>query len=174
MTPSRPAPGVITEPLRKGHDRTAFASGAPELDTYLKQYARQDARRNVTAPFVLGDNDSATVVGYYTLAATNLGVHALSAEQAHGLPHYPYLPAILIGRLAVDKSRHGSGLGKFLLVDALRRCVDQLERIGATFVVVEARDQAAASFYEHFGFDHLSDAEGRLFMPMATVKRVVR
>jgi GNAT superfamily N-acetyltransferase len=85
------------------------------------------------------------------------------------LPAYPVVPATLLGRLAVDQSRRGQGVGEYLLVDALHRAYAQSSQIAAFAVVVEAIDEAAERFYRHFDFLPFPDRRQRLFLPMKTV-----
>jgi predicted N-acetyltransferase YhbS len=85
----------------------------------------------------------------------------LPDKLAKRLPRYPQLPVILLGGLAVDLSCKGRGLGEFLLMDALRRSAESAADITAMAVVVDAKDAAAASFYEHFGFTQLQQRPGR-------------
>jgi len=165
--------GFITTPLGKHHDRAAFSSDAPELDRYLQQQAQQDARRNIAAPFVICEAGTSSVIGYYTLSATSAALGELPDETAHKLPHYPDVPAFLLGRLAVHNAWHGHGLGKRLLIDALYRCWDLKARVAAALILVDARDDAAADFYAHFGFMRLPDQSYRLFLPMKTVNDLV-
>jgi GNAT superfamily N-acetyltransferase len=80
------------------------------------------------------------------------------------------LPAILLGRLAVDERWRGTGLGKFLLIDALYRAYNQSTRnIAAAFVVVDAIDEEASLFYRHFHFMEFPERPDRLFLPMSTI-----
>lgn len=174
MTKDPAKDGLTTEPLGKHHDRAAFSCGAPELDRYLQRQASQDARRNVAAPFVLCAAGSAAVIGYYTLSAISIDAGELPDDITRKLPRYPDVPAVLIGRLAVDAGQSGKGLGKYLLVDALRRAWEGTAQIAAAAVIVEARDEDAASFYEHFGFRRFPDHANRLFMPMQTVAALFR
>lgn len=174
MSPDCATDGFITEPLGKQHDRAAFSCGVSELDKYLREQARQDARRNVAAPFVLCERGSRQVIGYYTLAATSAGLGQLPEETARKLPHYPDVPAYLLGLLAVHREYAGRGLGKRLLIDALRRSWEQNPRIAAALVIVDARDEEAARFYRHFGFQRFPDRQERLFIPMRTVVALFR
>jgi predicted GNAT family N-acyltransferase len=153
------------EPLARTHERAGFNSGAEELDRYLKDQAGQDARRRVGAVFVASAAER--VVGYYTLSAAALELADLPEELARRLPRYPHIPATLLGRLAVDLSWRGTRLGERLLVDALLRSLRS--EIASYAVVVDARDEAAASFYRRYGFLALKRSDRRLFIPMATV-----
>lgn len=160
------------EALGRHHDRAGFESGVPALDAYLKKQAGQDARRYAAAPFVLCEGEGIAVLGYYTLSALSIHTGELPEETARKLPRYPLLPAVLIGRLAVDRRRRGERLGEFLLMDALYRSWRQAHEIGAVAVVVEAKDEPARRFYEAYDFRIFPQQPGRLFLPMARVERL--
>jgi len=78
------------------------------------------------------------------------------------------LPAILLGRLAVNQTRHGRGYGQILLIDALKRC-QSTKDIGWVAVVVDAKDDDAVAFYEHHHFMLFSPNTFRLFLPRSTI-----
>ena len=160
----------LVEPLGRQHDRASFSCGNPALDQYLKQLARQDARRHVAAPFVLvpepGDK---TILGYYTLSSFAVDLSDLPQDVARKLPAYPNVPVTLLGRLAVDQRHAGQGLGEFLLIDALHRAFTQSSQIAAVAVVVDAIDASAVRFYKHFNFIPFPDRQNRLFLPMQTI-----
>lgn len=160
---------VTVEPLSRQHDRTAFDCGAEALDRYLKQQARQDADKRVAAPFVAVQPPDTRVLGYYTLSASVLTLANLPEELARKLPRYPQLPVTLIGRLAIDQSTKGQGLGEHLLLDALHRSLAHADQIAAMAVVVDAKDENAVSFYRHYGFIPLQAQPSRLFVPMRLV-----
>ena len=102
------------------HYRENFSCGQPALDTYIQQLASQDIKRKVARVFVACEPEGNEVKGYYTLSAASFKKEDLPAEIAKKLPHYP-VPAAILGRLAVDQSSHGQGLGKFLLMDCVSR-----------------------------------------------------
>ena len=164
---------VTVEPLGRQHDRTAFHCGSEALDRYLKHQARQDADRRAAAPFVAVNQPDTRVLGYYTLSASVLTLVDLPDELAHKLPRYPQLPVTLLGRLAVDQSTKGQGLGEHLLLDALRRSLAHADQIAAMAVVVDAQDDAAAAFYRHYGFLTLQAQPSRLFVPMRLVTQLL-
>jgi GNAT superfamily N-acetyltransferase len=93
-----------------------------------------------------------SVVGYYSLAAGSVRKEESPARIAKGLANHP-IGVILLARLAVDRSEHGAGLGKKLLVDALSRALTAADAIGARAILVHAIDEEAAAFYEKFGFE---------------------
>jgi hypothetical protein len=107
----------------KVHDRTAFSCGTPELDRYLREHASQDIKRDVARAFVVLRPEITTVCGYYSLSATSFQRDALPAQHAGKLPRYP-VPAVLLGRLAVDRDTPGSGLGEFLPMTTIHQLRD--------------------------------------------------
>jgi len=158
----------VTESLTRNHDRTAFSCGVDALDRYFKEFAFQDIQRRVAGCFVALD-DARKIVGYYTLAATSIALDQLPAEKIKRLPRYQSVPAILIGRLAVDANYRGCGIGSALVVDAVMR-TDRFG-IGAFALIVDAKDDGARAFYEANGFLGLPGEERRLFLEMAVAMR---
>ena len=161
-------PELSIEPLSPRHDRTVFSCGHEALDRYLIQQAGQDLRKHVCATFVLIEKGRSSVLGYYTLAATSVRLRDLPDTMAKKLPRYPLVPSILLGRLAVDEGQRKKGYGALLLIDALKRCLNT-EDIGWVAVIVDAKDDEAEAFYEHFHFIRLSPDSRRLFLPRRTI-----
>lgn len=162
-------PRFIIEPLGRHHDRAAFCCGNESLDRYLKHQASQDARKNVAAPFVMLEQASSIVRGYYTLSMTGILFGELPEEVTRKLPRYPVTPAILLGRLAVDESCHGCGAGGVLLADALKRSLRN--EVAWFAAVVDAIDENACAFYRHFGFIPLPDHPMKLFIMRKTIEQ---
>jgi predicted GNAT family N-acyltransferase len=162
---------VTVEPLGREDARHVFSCGVESLDRYLQQQATQDVRRKAAAVFVLTDPDH-TVLGYYTLSAATVAPGVLPPEIVRRLPRYPQLPATLLGRLAVSTSHQGRGLGEYLLLDALRRSLENTSAVGSVAILVDALDDRAKAFYASYGFLALPDSSRRLFLPMATVERL--
>ncbi|WP_186156639.1 GNAT family N-acetyltransferase [Burkholderia gladioli] len=160
------APQLTVAALSAAHDRTGFECGTPALDRYLRETVTQDVRRRVAACFVM--LDSGSVVGYYTLSAASIALAELPHEMVRKLPRYPAVPAVRMGRLAVDARFRGRGLGAALLVNALRRAARS--EIAAVALTVDAKDEGAAAFYGHFGFQALTSDPLALFLPLATVR----
>ena len=159
------------EPLGKHHDRAAFACGVAALDLYLKQRASQDARKRIAAPFVLAGVDH-RVVGYYTLSSFSIALRDLPEKIARKLPKYPFVPATLLGRLAMDQNYRGQHLGEYLLMDALRRSFELSKQIASYAVVVDAKGDAASRFYQSYEFQAFPEQPSRLFMPMKKIQRL--
>jgi GNAT superfamily N-acetyltransferase len=164
--------GFRIEALSTSHDRTAFACGAEPLDRYLKTQAGQDMRRRVSNCFVALPDGSATIAGFYTLAVASIPVHDLPEDQTRRLPRYPVLPAVLIGRLAVDQGFKGRQRGAALLFDAILRAL-RAEPAVLT-VIVDAKDDTAAAFYRHHGFWPFGDRPSHLFLPIEMAARLLQ
>jgi GNAT superfamily N-acetyltransferase len=164
-------PPFVTEPLDQRHDRSSFRCGSDALDRYFKERATQDIRRRVAGCFVAADQHG-RVAGFYTLAAASVALDALPEGMAKGLPRYPVVPAMLIGRLAVSLEHQGKGLGSALIADAVVRA-DRLG-IGAFALIVDAKDERANAFYEAIGFVALPGQTRRLCIPIETALRGLR
>jgi GNAT superfamily N-acetyltransferase len=136
-------------PLAKHHDVADFRCGADELDEWLSNFAWVNHRSGNSRVFVATRGDQ-RVVGYYALATA--GVEKAEAPERitkGGVP--AQIPCLLLARLAVDATEHNRGLGKGLLVDAIRRAVRVSEEVGIRALLIHARDDTARSFYEHLG-----------------------
>jgi GNAT superfamily N-acetyltransferase len=162
-------PEFRIEPLRQ-HDRAGFSCGEPALDRYFRRQAGQDHRRHVATVFVAVEYAGDAVAGFYTLSATAIRLGGLPESLARRLPRYPELPAILLGRLAVGSRWRGRGLGRLLIADAQVRCAT-LADIGVLFLVADAKDAAAASFYHHLGFLPLTDQPQRHLFVLDDIRR---
>ena len=161
---------IRIQPLGADHDRGTFSCGVPALDRYLREQAGQDARRRVAAPFV-ATADGAKVLGFYTLSATSIELTDVPAALAKKLPRYPRLPATLLGRLATDLSARRRGLGRVLLVDAITRAVRS--EIASFAMILDAKDESAASFYAREGFLRLPGTPIRFVRRMGDLAALV-
>ena len=157
--------------LDKSHDRTSFDCGKPVLNDWLQRLAGQYERRDLARTYVAVREGNRRVLGYYAVSNHVVRCDALPGDQAKGLPTID-IPVVLLGRLAVDKSVHGQGLGQHLLIDALRRAAHISEHIGIRAVAVHAIDDDAKHFYVKFGFATLLDDQHHLFLPMPTIRKL--
>ena len=157
-------------PLDSTHDRSGFNSGVSALDNYFRQQATQDARRNVARCFVATD-EAERIAGYYTLASASVPLLALPENIAKKLPRYPSIPAVRMGRLAVDRDFQGQRLGAGLLADALMRTLRA--EIAAYALLVDAKDETAAAVYRHHGFAALPQSPRTLMLPLAVAAKML-
>lgn len=143
-----------------------FDCGAEKLNTYLKRFAKKNDKLGIGRTYVL--LDKARALGFYTVSMAQIEFKALPRPTQEKLPRYP-VPAVRIGRLAIDHSAQGQGLGEFLLMDALTRCVRVSEEIAVLAVIVDAKNDQAKDFYLKYGFIPLEDKELSLFLPLSTI-----
>lgn len=162
----------IIAPLDKKHDKNEFNCGIDTLNQYLKIQAGQDVKKHVAVTYVLTTQTSDKILGYYTLSSIGIFPGELPDELIRRLPRYPVLPGILLGRLAVDRSCQGMGIGLYILIDALKRSLMVSNQIGIVAVIVDAKDENAVKFYEHFGFIKLPENSHRLFLSVSTIQKL--
>lgn len=153
--------------MGKQHDRASFSCGQPDLDNWFRFRASQDEKRNITRVFVAVDDDLG-VVGFYSLSSLSLALDQLPEQLARKLPRYDAIPAALIGRLARDGRVRGQGVGELLLADAIQRVLGAGRSIAVFAIVVDAKDERAAAFYQSFGFQAFPLRADRLFLLTAT------
>ena len=156
---------------RTKHDRKRFDCGVPSLNDWLVNRVSQFEKKDLARTYVLIEDGDVVVKGYYAISNHTVMHDALPEDQAKGLPRID-VPVVLIGRLAVDLSFQGQGLGEFLLIDALRRAEYLANRIGVRAVEVDAVNEAAQKFYQKFGFLSLLDNPRHLFLPMHIVRKL--
>ncbi|MGZ6586507.1 MAG: GNAT family N-acetyltransferase [Solirubrobacteraceae bacterium] len=141
------------EPLTEAHIVEGFDAGVASLATWLTDYALQARRAGSARTFVVTDAEqSGRVIGYHAIAAASIERAAATRLAASGTPAHP-VPAILLARLAVDRSVQGRGVGAWLLQDAMRRALSASEEFGVRVLLVHAIDERARAFYERFGFE---------------------
>ena len=162
----------LTVLLNAKHRKAEFSCGVPILDNYFHRQAKQDVKRQLAACFVWEDPESGLVKGYYTLSNSGVDSKYIPESFRKALPPtYVSVPTTLLGRLAVDTRFHGTGVGKMLLIDALRMSLEASGSIGSYAVVVDPISTYAEAFYAKFGFIALPDS-GKMFLPMRTIKEL--
>lgn len=161
---------------RKHHDRNLFSSGSEILDRYIKERVTSHAKQGVSRTYVavpqMPDPDreqaeARPVQGFYTLSAGSLEFQAFPEALSKKLPRYP-IPVALLGRLAVDQTVQGRGLGGALLFDAIARVIGIAEEMGIVAIRVDAKDERAAGFYRHHGFIPFEEHALKLVLPLST------
>jgi GNAT superfamily N-acetyltransferase len=162
------------EPLARHHELDDFACGEPALDEWLKKHARAaNASESARVLVVTTDDDAATVVGYYALAAAQVAPADATERARKGQPSRRPVPAVLLGRLAVDHRHQGAGLGGSLLQDVLLRCVEAADAIGVRVLLVHAKHERAKAWYEQYGFEESPTDPLHLMMLMKDVRASV-
>ena len=152
------------------HDRDSFDCGVAALNDYLKTKLGQHTRESLTRGYVLATPEG-RIAGYFTLAARRLKVNVIPGGR--GFPAKMPLPTTLLGRLAVDESFRGQGLGGALLIHALKIAVEVSKTIASAVIEVDAKDAASQSFYAKYGFQSLPDDRLHMYLPMATARELI-
>ena len=165
-------PGWEVAPLSRTHDRTGFDCGEPALDVFLARYARQNQDQGISRTYVATRRGEKRVVGYFTLSTGSVEIQDMPEAERRRLPRYP-VPVVLLGRLAVDRSVAGRGLGERLLVGALGIALRASGTVGAYAVAVVAKNEGARAFYGKYGFVSLEDDRLHLYLTMQTVRRAL-
>jgi len=148
------------------HDRNGFDCGVPALDEYLARFADQHRRRGITSVYVLADSEApALILGYYTLSAAEVDAQELDERDRRRLPRYP-VPCFRMGRLACRMDQRGQGIGRLLLGLAVDRCLKAREQVAAYALLVDAKDEQARLFYEHYGFTAFTGRPLTLYLPL--------
>lgn len=162
----------ITTGLISAHKKKDFCCEKEMLDNYIYRQASRDIKRKLSACFVLIDSSSNIIKGYYTLSNNSIPLALIPENIKKRLPKsYNSIPSTLLGRLAVDKNYQGQGIGKKLLIDALKRSNLISKSMGSFAVIVDPLDNDAQHFYAKYGFIILPDS-GKMFLPMKTITQL--
>lgn len=145
------------------HQRKNFDCGMATLNLYLQQFANQDQKRGLTRVYVLAEQQQ--IIGYYSICAHSVPTDQLPDNTKLG--SYVDAPFLLLGRLAVDLRFQKQGYGDALIFHAFKITTEAAEKIGTLGMIVDAKDESAARFYEKFGFRPLSTSKNRLVLPFS-------
>lgn len=161
------------EPVGRHHDRRGFDCGAPELNAYLARYARQNHESGGAKTFVAVPPAAPTrVLGFYSISPGAIEFARVPAGLTRRLGRYE-VPVFRLGRLAVDRSVQGRGLGGELLLTAGARALAVAAEVGGVALAIDAKDVDAARWYARFGAQPLLDDPLRLVLPLGTVAETI-
>lgn len=156
-------------PIGRHHDRAAFDCGEPDLNLFLTRYARQNHESGGAKTFVaVPAGEPSRILGFYSLSPASLGYARTPALVTRRLARHE-VPVFRLGRLAVDRSVQGRGLGGALLIAAGRRCMAVAEQVGGVALLIDAKHEQAALWYQGFGAIRLEDAPLSLVLPFSTL-----
>jgi GNAT superfamily N-acetyltransferase len=162
------------EPIGRHHDRKGFDCGAPELNEYLDRYARQNHESGGAKTFVAVAAAAPTrVLGFYSISPGSIAFARVPARVTKKLGRYE-VPVFRLGRLAVDRSMQGQGLGGRLLLAAGVRALAVSAEVGGVAIAIDAKDEKAARWYERFGALALLDDPLKLVLPLAVIAEVIK
>lgn len=156
-------------PLSREHERAGFDCGVPELNAFLKSTARQHSDKGISRTFVLVEQGSTVIIGFFSLTLCEAVSVKLPAGYAKRYPRHG-LPAVRLARLAVSRSHQGRKYGELLLSEAIHRTVLIADQAGGIGLFVDAKDDTARSFYQRYGFIPLPHQPLHLFLPIDTLR----
>jgi GNAT superfamily N-acetyltransferase len=156
-----------TEKLAEQHVLSDFDCGEVSLNDWLRKYSLKNQRLDSSRTYVLCRDGK--VMGYYALTAGSVKKEHAGPRVAKGMPPYD-IPIILLARLAIDKTAQGQNKGAWLLRDALQRCLNAADEIGARAVLVHALHEGAKKFYLHFDFEECPAGPLQLMLLMQDLR----
>ena len=158
------------EPIAKRHKRDAFDCGDAALNEFLRRYARQAHDHGGSKTFLaVPDDDATRILGFYSLSPASVAFSRAPDVVKRGLARHD-VPAFRLGRLAVDRSIQGQGLGGQLLLAAGRRCLRASQEVGGVALLIDAKNEAVAGWYASYGALQLLDTPLTLLLPLATIQ----
>ena len=146
--------------LEPQDDRTTFRSGNIELDRFFTRYAGQNQFRHHIGVTYVAIDEAGAIVGFATVAASELVTERLSQVRRKRLPAYP-VPVLRLARLAVDERARGRGAAQALLRFVFALAHRTAATVGCLGVVVDAKPDAIG-FYEKLDFIPLEVTAGEL------------
>lgn len=161
-------------PISKVHDRESFDCGEAELNEFLRRHARQSHEKGGAKTFVATPIDDAKrVLGFYSLSPASIDYVRTPALVKKGLARYD-VPVFRLGRLAVDRTVQGLGLGGQLLLAAGRRCLLAAAEVGGVALLIDAKNERGAAWYAAYGALPLLDAPRSLVLPLTTIEAALK
>lgn len=156
------------EPIGKLHERAEFGCGNESLNRYFRRYARQNHIKGGAKTFLAVEDETSRILGFYSLSPASLVYDSVPELLTRGLARHD-VPVYRLGRLAVDRSVQGNGLGGQLLLAAGRRCLLVASQAGGVGLLIDAKDVISAEWYVSYGAVALKEAPLSLLMPLATI-----
>ncbi|MFK8115208.1 MAG: GNAT family N-acetyltransferase [Rubripirellula sp.] len=164
--------GWRIELLSKSHNRRGFDSGQEQVDAWLKKSAFQSQKKHLSSTKVLLDEEG-QLVGYYTLATSQVDFSDLPNEVAKSLPQRQ-LPVAVLAWLGIDISFQGRGIGQRLLATALADCYEASQAFSFIAVILDCVDEPSKRFYQRFDFSELPGYPMRLYLPFNLLERMAK
>ena len=169
-----PVAGWREEPIGRHHDRKSFDCGSLDLNQYLHRYARQNHESGGAKTFVaVSAAEPVRVLGFYSISPGAIEFARVPAKLTRKLGHYD-VPVFRLGRLAVDRSVQGQGLGSDLLLAAGERALAVAVEVGGIALAIDAKDKQAARWYERFGARSLLDNPLKLILPLSVIADTIK
>ena len=149
-----------------------FSCGVPNLDNYIRGGAPQDEKRDLARVFVVLQQNSNAITGYYSLSCASVSKDSFPKKFVKNLPYF-LVPVILLGRMAVNKENQKSGLGEDLLTDAIINVYNASKIVALRSLVVDAIDESVIPFYLKYNFRRIEEDKLRLYLPMSSIRKFI-
>lgn len=156
------------EPIGKHHDRGAFDCGDEALNQFLYRLARQSHEKGGAKTYLAVGEPNKKILGYYSLSPASIAYERAPEVIKRGLARHD-VPVFRLGRLAIDTSVQGYGLGGQLLLAAGRRCLLVAAQAGGVALLIDAKNERVAEWYASYGAIPLLDAQLSLLLPFKTI-----
>ncbi|CDZ72241.1 Putative histone acetyltransferase-related protein [Neorhizobium galegae bv. orientalis] len=168
------------EPLDPSrHDRAAFSCGVPQVDNFIQKTANKLSQADNLRVYVMTQGDG-TIIGFYAINSHSVDYRDLPAKFARTRPSHGHIPAVYISMIGRDLRFKGSGYGGDLLVDCLTRIARVADSIGVAIVMLDVLDcgdqertARRTKLYRDYGFQPLPSNEMRMFLPVATIRKML-
>jgi GNAT superfamily N-acetyltransferase len=157
-------------PLTPAHEVSAFQSGEAVLDSWLRTRALQNMAIAASKTYVLCAEGTQRVIGFYALSMGQILNQEGTGAMRRNMPRN--IPAVMLGRLAIDQIFQGKGLGQALLQDAVIRASRAASEVSARLLIVHALSPAAEAFYTHHGFTRLPIEAPTLALDLVKLRKV--
>jgi GNAT superfamily N-acetyltransferase len=161
------------EPIGRHHDRKSFDCGSQRLNDYLDRHARQNHESGGAKTFVaVSPANPARVLGFYSISPGAIEFARVPAKLTKKLGRYD-VPVFRLGRLAIDLSIQGQGLGGDLLLAAGERALAVAAQVGGLALAIDAKDEKATRWYERLGALPLLDDPRKLILPLGAIASAI-
>ncbi len=161
------APTLLTE----AHDASGFDSGETSLDEWLRKRALGNLATGASRTYVVCPTGRLRIAGYATLSMGQILAAEVTGAMRRNMP--PNIPAIVLGRLAIDRTWHGRGLGAALLADGVQRSLRASSEVAARLIIVHAISPASEAFYLHHGFTRLPVQTPTLALDLIKLQKII-
>ena len=161
------------EPIGRHHDRAVFDCGDDALNQFLYRHARQSHDKGGAKTYLAVSSNDKKILGYYSLSPASIAYERTPEVIKRGLARHE-VPVFRLGRLAVDISAQGQGLGGQLLLAAGKRCLLVASQAGGVALLIDAKNKQIAKWYASFGAAPLLDAPLSLLLPFKTIHAALK
>ena len=158
--------------LTQAHDHSTFDCGEAVLDDWLRRRAWNNLMTAASRTYVVYPQDSLAIVAYFALSMGQILAQDVAGSMRRNMP--TFIPAVVLGRLAIDRAWQGKGLGRALIADVVRRSLRASSEVSARLVVVHAISAAAEAFYLHHGFTRLPVDSPTLALDLVKMQKISR